>query len=71
MAKKKSLPVDNGTAISPSYRPSKADVEREKRYRAEDAVRTIRQYEEIRKDKDLMKDVKQHLKEQAKLANKL
>jgi hypothetical protein len=70
MAKKKSLPVDNGNAI-PSYRPSKADVEREKRYRAEDAIRTIQQYETIKKDKDLMKDVKQHLRQQSKLADKL
>jgi hypothetical protein len=71
MAKKSSklpvampMPTDN-------YKPNKADVERERRYRAEDALRAIQRADEVRKDKGLMKDVKTYVKEQAKLASKL
>lgn len=70
MAKKSSLPVDMPCASS-SYKPSKADVERERRYRAEDALRSIQRADDVKRDKSLMKDVKSLVKEQAKAVSKL
>ncbi len=72
MAKKSSkLPVDMPSPACTSYKPNKADVERERRYRAEDALRSIQRAEEVRKDKGLMREVKQYVKEQAKTVSKL
>lgn len=70
MAKKMKLPVDMPSNCV-SYKPNKADVERERRYRAEDALRSIQRADEVRADKSLMKDVKQYVKEQAKIVSKL
>lgn len=70
MAKKMKLPVDMPSNCVP-YKPNRADVERERRYRAEDALRSIQRADEVRADKSLMKDVKQYVKEQAKIVSKL
>lgn len=67
MAKSK-LPV---AECSPStYKPSKADVDRERRYRAEDGLRAIQRAQEVKADKVLLKDIKALVKEQAKAVNK-
>ncbi len=66
MAKSK-LPVNRLPAKSTSvavdrpapYKPSKQDLDRERRYRAEDAVRDLERAEGHKKDKALMADVKQ------------
>lgn len=70
MAKKNSLPVDMPCATA-SYKPSKADVERERKYRAEDALRVIQRAVEVKGNRQLMKDVKALVKEQAKAVSKL
>ena len=44
--------------VATEYRPSKDEIERQRRYKAENALRTIRQADEYRCDKGLMKDVK-------------
>lgn len=72
MTKKPKLPVEMpSTASCAPYKPNKADVERERRYRAEDALRSIQRADEVRSDKALMKDVKQYVKDQAKIVSKL
>lgn len=38
--------------------PRAEDEAREKKYRAEDALRTLKRAEEIRSDRELMRDVK-------------
>lgn len=69
MAKKSSaIPVDR--PCTTAYKPTKADVEREKRYQAEDGLRSIQRAAEIKKDKGLMKDIKALMKEQMKAVNK-
>ncbi len=69
MAKKKvSLPVD--VPSTGMYKPSKADVERERRYRAEEGLRALQRAEEFRKDKQCMKDIKALAKEQMKVVTK-
>lgn len=60
MAKNK-LPVSMDNMASPVV-----DKERERKYRAEDALRTCEQYNKIKGDKDLMKDVKKLAKERMK-----
>lgn len=67
MAKKTKtkLPVASSNAI---YGPSPRE---ERKYRAEDALRTIEQAEGYRKDKDLMKDVKQLAREKVKNLKKV
>lgn len=70
MAKKSSkLPVEMPSTAA--YKPRKEDVERERRYRAENAIRTLKEADEIRRDKGLLKDCKQYVKEQAKTVDKL
>lgn len=72
MAKKASkLPVSMPSTSLGMCKPTRADVEREKRYRAEDALRSIQRADEVRKDKDLMRDVKQYVREQNKIVSKL
>lgn len=72
MAKKNSkLPVSMPTDCPVSYKPNKADVDRERRYAAEDALRSIQRADEVRRDKDLMKDVKALVKEQVKAVGKI
>jgi hypothetical protein len=60
MAKKTKLSsmVAAPVATSPSYKVSAEDKERERRYRAEDALRDIERAEAHKADKSLMKDVK-------------
>jgi hypothetical protein len=55
---KNKMPVETPMVAS-------ADKERERRYRAEDALRAISRAEEVKADKGLMKDVKQLAREQA------
>ena len=71
MAKKPKLPVAMPSTGISMCKPTRADVEREKRYRAEDALRSIQRADEVRKDKDLMRDVKQYVREQNKIVSKL
>lgn len=62
MAKKHTLPVvkSNGPVAEA---PSKTTIsDHERRYRAEDGMRTLARAEEIRKDKALMKDIKTQAK---------
>ena len=63
MARKKLLPVNKlptmSIAANPAPKPSKTEMERERRYRAEDAMRDLERAEGHKKDKDLMADVKQ------------
>lgn len=61
MAKKR-LPIAKD--VPTSIMPTKADRERERRWRAEDALRTCKEYEKIKGDKQLMSDVKQLAKEE-------
>lgn len=68
MAKKKSLPVATGPI---AYKPSKADIERERGYRAESAIRTLKEADSIKKDKALMRDCKAYAKQQAKIVDKM
>ena len=44
---------------------------RERKYRAEDALRTIKEYEKLQADKALMKDVKALAKEQMNALKKI
>jgi hypothetical protein len=69
MAKKK-LPVEKlGSKpipvkiISDAPSPSKSDGDRERKYKAEDALRDIERAEQHRRDKTLMSDVKKLAKE--------
>jgi hypothetical protein len=72
MAKKPSLPVAKSKApvavkiVSDAPTESKGYEERERKYRAESALRTLAEAEEIRKNKELMRDVKQCAKNMAK-----
>lgn len=52
------------------YRQTKADIERNRRYAAEDAMRTLTRADEIRGDNTLMKDVKRLAQEQIQVAKK-
>lgn len=45
------------TAVA--YKPNKQELDRERRYKAEDAMRDLERAEGHRKDKALMSDVKQ------------
>lgn len=67
MAKKK-LPtakyVSDAPAACTAYKQSKEEIARQRRYNAEDAMRTITRAEEIKSDNRLMGDVKSLAKEQ-------
>lgn len=54
-------------ATTMPYKPSQKDLDRERRYKAEDALRDIERAEDYRNDKQLMSDVKQLASE--KIAN--
>lgn len=55
---KNKLPVvDYPTACAP-VKPTKQDIERQRRFRAEDALRDMERVEGYKSDKELMKDVK-------------
>lgn len=49
-----------------SSKPSRAQQDEQRRYKAEDALRTITKATEIQRDRALMSDVKQIAKEQMK-----
>lgn len=56
-------------SIAGPYRPSAEDKARELRYKAEDALRTVKEYQKIQSDKPLMSAVKKLAKEEmSKLA---
>lgn len=73
MKKSKSkLPVAepiNGSRVHEAAETKEWEA-RERRMRAEDGLRTLRQAEECRKDKALMKDIKALAKEQMKVVSK-
>lgn len=50
---------------------TKSSEARERKYRAEDALRTIKEYEKLQADKGLMKDVKALAKEQMNALKKI
>lgn len=53
------LPTDGGQAMPmPIMKPSKEMLDRERRYKAEDALRDIERAEGHKRDGNLMKDVK-------------
>ena len=63
MAKKtKTLPMVSDAPVA--YKQTKEDRERERRYRAEDGLRTIQRAEEIKKDKQCMADIRKLATEQ-------
>lgn len=66
--KSNSLPVSMSSSIA--YKPSKADVERERTYRAEEGLRVLQKAEEFRKDKQCMKDIKALAKKHMRIAVK-
>jgi hypothetical protein len=55
--------ASEGIAMSAPNKPSKEDMERQRRYRAEDAMRDLERAEGHKKDKALMRDVKTMAKE--------
>lgn len=63
MAKKSTL--KNAIADAPQpYKQTQADIAREKKYQAEDDIRTLQRAEEIKKDKARMSAAKQVAKSQ-------
>lgn len=69
MAKNK-LPTASTAAVSEKME-SKAHEASERKYRAEDALRTIERAEQHRADKSLMKDVKGLARERIKCLGKI
>ncbi len=51
-------------------KPTAADVERERAYRAESDIRTLREAAEIKGDRDRMRGCKEHAKKQMKIVGK-
>lgn len=77
MAAKKKLPIAKSIMSDmpiPARPMSKEQKEQERRWKAEDALRTCQKYEEIKGDKSLMSDVKrlasEQMKDLAKVAKK-
>jgi hypothetical protein len=70
---KHSLPVAD-CPVNPAPKMTKEAEARERRWKAEDALRTCEQYAKIQSDKGLMKDVralaKEKMTELKKVANK-
>lgn len=74
MAKKKSSlknAISSPSAVNSPYTPSKEDIAREKKYQAEDDIRTLQRAEEIKKDKSRMNAVKQMAKSQVQDLKKI
>lgn len=66
MGKRGKLPKSD-LPIAPScvpYKRTQSDIDRERRYKAEDALRTLSQAEKYKSDKQLMGDVKRLAQEQ-------
>lgn len=71
MARKKSkLPVVDTASAPVEYKQSKTDIARQRRYEAEDALRTLQRADEVRNNSRLMNDVKSLANEQVKTAKK-
>lgn len=69
MANKKSSPMNDSPTIGGR---SRSDMDAmEKKYRAEDALRTLTRADEIRRDTGLMRDVKAHAKNQIKTVGRV
>lgn len=70
--KKSSLPVERPSTKSNNAVPAadKGYEDRERKYKAQDALRTIQQAEEYKRDKGLMKDVKSLAKSALKAVSK-
>lgn len=66
-ALKHKLPVTMPTV---DYAPSAADKERQRQYKAQDALRDLQRADEVRRDKGLMKDVKALAQQQLKAVSK-
>lgn len=65
MGKRGKLPKNKLPVGEPvPCQPTKADEARERRYRAEDALRTLQRAREVERDKQLMGDVKTLAREQ-------
>ena len=69
MVKAKGLPVESLPINKPET--TSRDDARERKYRAEEALRDIERAEGHRRDKDLMRDVKACAKEKKKTYDKL
>jgi len=65
------LPVQEAAIVQPRIRPSVEDKERERKWKAEDALRDIERAEGHKKDKELMRDVKTVAREKAKTMSKI
>lgn len=65
---KNRLPVENSPCVA--TKPTKDDEARERRYRAQDALRTLQQADDYRQNKQLMGDIKALAKEQMETAKK-
>lgn len=67
MGKRGPLPKNNLPTVdypsATANKPSKEDIERQRRYKAEDALRDIERAEGHKKDKELMSDIKSLAKE--------
>lgn len=57
-------PANTAPIAVERYKPSKEEVAREKKYQAEDDIRTLQRAEEIKKDKERMNAAKQVAKSQ-------
>lgn len=74
MAKKKSSlknAIASINAVNSPYKHSKEDIAREKKYQAEDDIRTLQRAEEIKKDKSRMSAAKQMAKSQVQDLKKI
>lgn len=76
MAKKKGLPVEPLAKASTApqaiiSKHSKEDEARERRWKAEDALRTMKEMKKIESDKGLMRDAKALAKEEMKKLDKI
>lgn len=74
MAKKSTkLPkarLADACSVPTSYKQTKQEIERNRRYAAEDAMRTLTRADEIRGDRSLMTDVQRLAREQIQVAKK-
>lgn len=73
MGKRGKLPKHD-LPVAPSCietKPTKEQVDRERRYRAEDALRALQRAAEVKQDSGLMKDVKNLAKEQMNSLKKI
>ncbi len=59
------------TAEASVRNSTKEDIDRERKYKAEDALRTVSRYHEIKKDKRLCSDMKELAKAQVMALNKV